>query len=310
MVGALDSHVFQYFLNLPQNYSLRSSSTFAVFFIYLKNQFWSHRISTISFYYNLHILGVLYWNNSPPHNGPLEYRSVLRKVAFKQSYLLFKGRILIKVAEYVTKERPSLRSWHVVEWAHAIRKFSTSRVQQTAVPLICGMGILGIRKSKVLTVFLSRMVIERRRMRTADRGWNKDWRIKTTMWQNRRNIKVDISYSPSPVAIFYMNSKVLAWRSKFICTFGHWIFYLLWFRTFIEHHNSKLWKSPLQVHLRLGLHSKPKFLAVFFLFILSVCNLRRQSKILRCHHWLSHEMTSEKQAQKFHTDDVTLPRSG
>ena len=33
---------------------------------------------------------------------------------------------------------------------------------------ICGMGILGIRKSKVLTVFLSRMVIERRRMRTAE----------------------------------------------------------------------------------------------------------------------------------------------
>ena len=170
LVGALDPHVFQYFLNLPQNYSLRSSSTSAIFFIYLKNQFRSHRISTISFYYNLYILGVLYWNNSPPHNGPLEYRSVVRKVAFKQSYLLFKGRILIKVAEYVTKERPSLRSWHVVERAHAIRKFSTSRVQQTAVPLICGMGILGIRKSKVLTVFLSRMVIERRRMRTADWG--------------------------------------------------------------------------------------------------------------------------------------------
>ena len=119
LVGALDPHVFQYFLNLPQNYSLRSSSSSAIFFIYLKNQFRSHRISTISFYYNLYILGVLYWNNSPPHNGPLEYRSVVRKVAFKQSYLLFKGRILIKVAEYVTKERPSLRSWHVVERAHA-----------------------------------------------------------------------------------------------------------------------------------------------------------------------------------------------
>ena len=39
---------------------------------------------------------------------------------------------LIKVAEYVTKEWPSLRPWHVVERAHAIRKFSTTRVQQTA----------------------------------------------------------------------------------------------------------------------------------------------------------------------------------
>ena len=30
----------------------------------------------------------------------------------------------------------------------------------------------------------------------------------------------------------------------------------------------------------------------------------------RCHRWFPHEMTSEKRAQKFHTDDASLPRSG
>ena len=28
------------------------------------------------------------------------------------------------------------------------------------------------------------------------------------------------------------------------------------------------------------------------------------------HHWFPHDMTSEKRAQKFHTNDVSLPRSG
>ena len=32
--------------------------------------------------------------------------------------------------------------------------------------------------------------------------------------------------------------------------------------------------------------------------------------ILRRHHWFPHEMTSEKRAQKFHIDDVSLPRRG
>ena len=32
--------------------------------------------------------------------------------------------------------------------------------------------------------------------------------------------------------------------------------------------------------------------------------------ILRCHHWFHREMTSEKRAQKFHTDDASLQRSG
>ena len=30
----------------------------------------------------------------------------------------------------------------------------------------------------------------------------------------------------------------------------------------------------------------------------------------RRHHWFSREVTSEKRAEKFHTDDVSLPRSG
>ena len=31
---------------------------------------------------------------------------------------------------------------------------------------------------------------------------------------------------------------------------------------------------------------------------------------LRRHHWFPRQMTSEKRAQKFHTDDASLPRSG
>ena len=41
--------------------------------------------------------------------------------------------------------------------------------------------------------------------------------------------------------------------------------------------------------------------------------LLRPSKtadILRRHYWFPSEMTSEKKVQKFHTDDVPLPRSG
>ena len=32
--------------------------------------------------------------------------------------------------------------------------------------------------------------------------------------------------------------------------------------------------------------------------------------ISRRHHWFPRKRTSEKKAQKFHTDDVSLPRSG
>ena len=34
----------------------------------------------------------------------------------------------------------------------------------------------------------------------------------------------------------------------------------------------------------------------------------KTADILRRHHWFPREMTSEKRAQKFHTDDVSLPR--
>ena len=36
----------------------------------------------------------------------------------------------------------------------------------------------------------------------------------------------------------------------------------------------------------------------------------KRANILRCHHWFPAEMSPEKRAQKFHTDDESLPRSG
>ena len=36
----------------------------------------------------------------------------------------------------------------------------------------------------------------------------------------------------------------------------------------------------------------------------------KTADISRRHWWSPREMTSEKRAQKFHTDDVSLPRSG
>ena len=41
----------------------------------------------------------------------------------------------------------------------------------------------------------------------------------------------------------------------------------------------------------------------------SECKPKKSADISR-HHWCPREMTSEKQAQKFHTDDASLPRSG
>ena len=32
--------------------------------------------------------------------------------------------------------------------------------------------------------------------------------------------------------------------------------------------------------------------------------------ILRCYHWFPRQVTSEKQAQKFHTGDASVPSSG
>ena len=39
-------------------------------------------------------------------------------------------------------------------------------------------------------------------------------------------------------------------------------------------------------------------------------SLKRTADISRPRHWFPGEMTSEKQAPKFHTDDLSLPRSG
>ena len=38
--------------------------------------------------------------------------------------------------------------------------------------------------------------------------------------------------------------------------------------------------------------------------------LEKTADISRRHHWFLRKMTSEKRAQKFHTDDVSLPSSG
>ena len=46
------------------------------------------------------------------------------------------------------------------------------------------------------------------------------------------------------------------------------------------------------------------------IFFLSVCLPKKTVDISRRHHWLLREMTSYKQAQKFHIDDAPLPRSG
>ena len=37
---------------------------------------------------------------------------------------------------------------------------------------------------------------------------------------------------------------------------------------------------------------------------------RENADIMPDHRWFSNEVTSEKAVQKFHTDDVSLPRSG
>ena len=36
----------------------------------------------------------------------------------------------------------------------------------------------------------------------------------------------------------------------------------------------------------------------------------RKEMTLQCHSWFLHEMTSKKWAQKFYTDDLSLPTSG
>ena len=36
----------------------------------------------------------------------------------------------------------------------------------------------------------------------------------------------------------------------------------------------------------------------------------KTADVLRRHYWFPREMTSEKKVQKFHADDVPLPRSG
>ena len=46
------------------------------------------------------------------------------------------------------------------------------------------------------------------------------------------------------------------------------------------------------------------------IFFLSVCFPKKTVDISRRHHWLLREMTSYKQAQKFHIDDAPIPRSG
>ena len=39
-------------------------------------------------------------------------------------------------------------------------------------------------------------------------------------------------------------------------------------------------------------------------------SLKKTADSWRCHHWFPGEMTSENRAQKFHTDDASLSRSG
>ena len=42
----------------------------------------------------------------------------------------------------------------------------------------------------------------------------------------------------------------------------------------------------------------------------NICQRQETADILPRHRWFLHEMTSEKRVQKFHTDDVSLPRPG
>ena len=43
------------------------------------------------------------------------------------------------------------------------------------------------------------------------------------------------------------------------------------------------------------------------LFGIKFLSLRKTADIWRRYHWFPRQMTSEKRAQKFHTDDVSLP---
>ena len=63
-------------------------------------------------------------------------------------------------------------------------------------------------------------------------------------------------------------------------------------------------KTPTPVFLEPGMGFQ------VFSWRVSFRSPRKQSTILRRYHCFSREMTSEKRAQKLHTDDVSLPRSG
>ena len=55
------------------------------------------------------------------------------------------------------------------------------------------------------------------------------------------------------------------------------------------------WVNKLQLQLQIQMRCKSSL---------------RKSRHFARYHWFPHDMTSEKRAQKFHTDDVSLPRSG
>ena len=85
-------------------------------------------------------------------------------------------------------------------------------------------------------------------------------------------------------------------------------FFFFFFFFKIREHSRELSRFPLQLVQRRGI----VFLLIFVHY--QNINLRRQfiqpektADSRRRYHWFPRQMTSEKQAQKFHTDDVYYP---
>ena len=69
------------------------------------------------------------------------------------------------------------------------------------------------------------------------------------------------------------------------------------------------WKSKPEYVLCCTAHAQ---VLIFWSFIVRyvLLSLEKRADISRRQHWFSREMTSQERAQTFHTDDMSLPRSG
>ena len=70
-------------------------------------------------------------------------------------------------------------------------------------------------------------------------------------------------------------------------------------KSFLSNPKVKIWVNKLQFD-----NIQMKFLGQLFM------KPEKTAHISQCHYWFFLEMKSEKHVQKFHTDDLLLPRSG